>query len=240
MIHIDKLSKSYRHHRAVRELSIDLPPGSVCGFVGPNGAGKTTTLRCIAGLITADGGRIEVDGHAASGVDPEYKRSVVYVPDDPPLLDDLTVGDHMELIGRLYDTPNRAARTNELLEHFSLSVKRDASGGELSRGMRQKLAICCAALADPKLMLLDEPLTGLDPPGIRQLLDSIRQWTSGEHRRSIIVSSHLLAMIADVCTHVLVMAGGEAQFFGTIDQMRLAYPDAQTLEDAYFQATCRV
>lgn len=238
LIHIDNLCKSYRHHVALKGLTFDLPPGSVCGFVGPNGAGKTTTLRCIGGLISADSGRIEVDGFSASGVDPDYKRKVVYVPDDPPLLDDLTVGDHMELIGRLYDTPDRAAQSDRLLEQFSLDVKRDASGGELSRGMRQKLAICCAALASPTLMLLDEPLTGLDPPGIRQLLDSIRQWTAGENRKSIMISSHLLAMIADVCTHVLVMAGGERQFFGTIDQMRAAYPDAATLEDAYFAATC--
>lgn len=257
MLRIDELCKSYRRRPAVTALSLELPPGRVCGFVGPNGAGKTTTMRCVAGLIAADRGSIHIDDHAASGIDPDYKRRVVYVPDDPPLMEDLTVGDHMELVGRLYDRPDHHDRTETLLRQFELWDRRDAGGGELSRGMRQKLAICCAALASPRLLLLDEPMTGLDPPGIRQLLQLIRDWTAGtddfgtdetgtddigtddsrSQRRSVIISSHLLAMIADVCTDVLVMADGRQRFFGTTDQMRQQYPGAATLEDAYFAAT---
>ena len=143
MFQIEQLCKSYRRHQAVDGLSLSLPPGSVCGFVGANGAGKTTTLRCIAGLLAADSGRIEIEGHGVSGIDPEYKRRVMYVPDDPPLFDDLTVADHMELIDRLYRVdgqPDDVA--TELLERFELSHKRDACGGELSRrACARKLAI---------------------------------------------------------------------------------------------------
>ncbi len=239
MLRCHKLRKLYEDYLAVEGVSFSLQPGSIGGLVGPNGAGKTTTLRCLAGLIPATGGELSVAGCDLSDRDPasliELKRRLAYVPDDPPLFDDLTVGQHLEFIGRIYDVPDHRAQSNELLEYFQLSDKIDAGATTLSRGMRQKLAICCAYLYDPAVLLLDEPMTGLDPPGIRRLLESIR--SRAERGVTVIISSHLLAMIQDVCTHLMVMQQGRLQYFGAVDQLKSQFPSAASLEEAYFEAT---
>lgn len=235
MIQVKGLKKLYDEHLAVDGVSFDLGRGQVCGLVGPNGAGKTTTMRCLAGLIPATSGWMRVAEQDMSGDLIELKRRLAYVPDDPPLFDDLTVEQHLDLIGRLYQVEHHADKASELLEYFQLSEKFDAGAATLSRGMRQKLAICCAYLFSPDVLLLDEPLTGLDPPGIRSLLESVVQ--RAEAGATVIISSHLLAMIEDVCSHLLVMQVGRAQYFGAADRLRKQYPNASTLEEAYFAAT---
>jgi ABC-2 type transport system ATP-binding protein len=225
---------------AVDGVSFTLHAGQICGLVGPNGAGKTTTLRCLAGLIRATEGELTVAGcrvgaNASQASQTELKRHLAYVPDDPPLFDDLTVAQHLDFIGRLYGVENHAAKSEALLEQFDLAKKRGAGATTLSRGMRQKLAIACAYLYDPKVLLLDEPLTGLDPPGIRTLLDSVRDRAAAG--TTVIISSHLLAMIEGVCTDLLVMQDGRAKYFGAADGLRSKYPQARTLEAAYFAAT---
>lgn len=235
MIQVDGLSKLYGDTLAVDSLSFRLGRGQICGLVGPNGAGKTTTLRCLAGLITPTEGEVEIAGFRSRGNELAVKQNLSYVPDDPPLFDDLSVGEHLEFIGRLYGVPDRSTRVAELLNEFSLVRKYDAGATTLSRGMRQKLAVCCAYLAEPKVLLLDEPLTGLDPPGIRSLLASVR--ARAAQGATVIISSHLLAMIQDVCTHLLVMQGGREVFFGLKQSLLDQYPEAASLEDAYFAAT---
>ena len=165
----------------------------------------------------------------------ELKKRLAYVPDDPPLFDDLTVGQHLDLIGRLYQVQNHRTKSDALLSKFDLTDKLNAGATTLSRGMRQKLAVCCAYLFDPQVLLLDEPLTGLDPPGIRTLLASVKERAA--HGTTVIISSHLLAMIDHVVTHLLVMQNGRRQYFGDADELRRQYPDARTLEEAYFAAT---
>ncbi|MCC9599248.1 ABC transporter ATP-binding protein [Stieleria sp. JC731] len=242
MLRCEELRKLYDNHLAVDGVSFSLEPGSIGGLVGPNGAGKTTTMRCLAGLIPATSGRLTVanceltDYNSSSLI--ELKRRLAYVPDDPPLFDDLTVGQHMEFIGRIYDVPDRQAKSEELLEYFQLAEKIDAGATTLSRGMRQKLAIACAYLFDPSVILLDEPMTGLDPPGIRRLLESTRQRAAAG--ATIIISSHLLAMIEDVCSHLIVMQDGGLQFFGDVEELRQQFPSANSLEQAYFEATSAV
>lgn len=234
------LRKLYEDFLAVDGVSFTLHPGQICGLVGPNGAGKTTTLRCIAGLIRATEGELTVAGcrvgaNLSHVSQTELKRHLAYVPDDPPLFDDLTVGQHLDFIGRLYNVPDHAAKTESLLKQFDLGKKRGAGATTLSRGMRQKLAVACAYLYDPKVLLLDEPLTGLDPPGIRALLDSVRDRAAAGV--TVIISSHLLAMIENVCTDLLVMQDGRAQYFGPADGLRSKFPEAKSLEAAYFAAT---
>jgi ABC-2 type transport system ATP-binding protein len=235
-IEVENLRKVYDRFLAVDGVSFSLSAGSVCGFVGPNGAGKTTTMRCLAGLIPATQGRITIDGRPVSTTDAEVKRRVVYVPDDPPLFDDLSVLDHFRMIARLYRIEDARLKTQQLLEDFELTHKIHSAGSALSRGMRQKLAIGCAVLANPDALLLDEPLTGLDPSGIRHLLSGIQKWA--DQGKTILISSHLLAMIQDVCTHVMVARAGKVRFFGTKAELCERYPAASTLEDAYFEATC--
>jgi ABC-2 type transport system ATP-binding protein len=203
--------------------------------VGPNGAGKTTTLRCLAGLIPATNGDLNVAGCDLSGDLLQLKRRLAYVPDDPPLFDDLTVGQHLGFIGKLYGVQGYVRKASELLDHFELADKTNAGATTLSRGMRQKLAICCAYLFDPQVLLLDEPLTGLDPAGIRSLLASIQ--TRAAAGATVIISSHLLAMIEEVCTHLLMMQRGRVQYFGGAEELRQRFPDANSLEEAYFAAT---
>lgn len=239
MLRCTELRKLYEDHLAVDGVSFSLQPGNIGGLVGPNGAGKTTTMRCLAGLIPATGGDLSVAGYdlskggAAALI--ELKRRLAYVPDDPPLFDDLTVGQHLEFIGRIYDVPDHRVRANELLDYFQLSDKINAGATTLSRGMRQKLAICCAYLYEPTVLLLDEPMTGLDPPGIRRLLESIKERAAAG--ATVIISSHLLAMIQDVCTHLLVMQHGKLQYFGDVEHLRTQFPKANSLEEAYFEAT---
>ncbi len=235
MIEVCGLRKVYEDHLAVDNLSFSLAPGQVCGLVGPNGAGKTTTLRSLAGLLRPTAGQLTIAGCDPQQDDIELKRRVAYVPDDPPLFDDLSVQAHLEFIGRLYRVENYHQKAAELLERFDLLPKAHAGTTTLSRGMRQKLAVCCVYLFNPQVLLLDEPLTGLDPPGIRTLLDSVR--TLAAAGTTVIISSHLLAMIENICTHLLVMKDGQAQYFGAADELRRRYPSAATLEQAFFAAT---
>ena len=235
LIHVYELQKLYDTTLAVAGITFSLQPGDICGLVGPNGAGKTTTMRCLAGLITPTSGQLLVDGLCVTRESLEVRKRLAYVPDDPPLFDDLTVGQHLDLIAGLYDVRGYREKSNHLLALFDLTSKVNDLASSLSRGMRQKLAICCNYLFDPKVLLLDEPLTGLDPPGIRCLLESIRDRAA--RGACVILSSHLLAMIEHVCTHVLVMQKGQVEFFGTSESLCCRHPEANSLEDAYFAAT---
>ncbi len=235
MIEIKGLRKLYEDYLAVDGVSFSIGSGQICGLVGPNGAGKTTTMRCVAGLIPATAGSLQVAGHDVQNDLLEIKQRLAYVPDDPPLFDDLSVIQHLEFIGRLYRVSDYHEKAERLLRQFDLIEKFRAGATTLSRGMRQKLAVCCAYMYDPEVLLLDEPLTGLDPPGIRTLLASIRERAA--NGVTVVISSHLLAMIEDICTHLLVMQAGRVHYFGAAESLRRQYPHAKTLEQAYFAAT---
>lgn len=238
MIFVDDFHKAYDRQLAVQGLSFEVLPGQILGLVGPNGAGKTTTLRAIAGIISASRGQIHVGEYEVGEHPMEAKRRVGYIPDDPQLFWDLTVAQHLAFTASAYRVPEPDAKIDALLEAFELRGKRDVVVRDLSRGMRQKLGISCAYLTDPDVLLFDEPLTGLDPLGIRKLKQSIR--LRAATGRAIIVSSHLLAMVEDICTHVLVLQQGERQFFGTLDELKHRFADPNsslTLEEIFFRAT---
>jgi ABC-2 type transport system ATP-binding protein len=235
MIEVHGLQKIYDDYLAVNGVSFSLQSGSVCGLVGANGAGKTTTMRCLAGLMPATEGKMTVAGHLVSTDSIELKKCLAYVPDDPPLFDDLSVREHLHFIGRIYRVKDYIEKSDALMTQFELVAKADAGATTLSRGMRQKLAIACAYLYDPSVLLLDEPMTGLDPPGIRILLDSIRQRAS--NGATVILSSHLLPMIEEVCTDLMMMRQGVVEYFGNVSDLRARHPESTSLESAYFAAT---
>ncbi|KLU01236.1 multidrug ABC transporter ATPase [Rhodopirellula islandica] len=234
MIELIHLQKLYDDTIAVKDVTVSIPAGVVCGLVGPNGAGKTTTLRCMAGLLPATAGEIRINGFSPDSDPVRHKRTIAYVPDDPPLFDDLTVGEHLDFIARLYQIEDHRRTAIDLLERFELLSKYDAMVTSLSRGMRQKLAVACAYLIQPQVLLLDEPLTGLDPPGIRVLLESVREFVRSG--RTVIVSSHLLAMIGDVCDQVWLLQNGLVRYHGTTAGLRNEFPETNSLEEAFFAA----
>ncbi len=239
MINVVGFSKCYEQFLAVDNLSFSVQPGQVLGLVGRNGAGKTTTLRSINGIIPLSQGTIEVDGFSIDSNPIELKQRTAYVPDDPQLFEDLTVEQHLQFQASVYQISDPADEMTRLLQMFELSPKRHNAASSLSRGMRQKLAICCAYLQQPKVLLLDEPMTGLDPQGIRVLKQSIKE--QAKRGAAVIISSHLLAMVEDICSHVMVLDCGKTKFLGELAELQEQFagdqtPDNQSLEQAFFSA----
>src|SRR3954452_22802018 len=198
--------KVYGQIVAADGITFSVTPGEILGLAGPNGAGKTTTLRAMAGILVPTRGRIVIAGHDMAHEAVAAKSKLAYVPDDPRLFDQLTVWEHFVFIAKAYRLSDWVARANELLATFELTEKRDALCSELSRGMRQKVAICCGYLHQPRALLLDEPLTGLDPRGIRTMKDSIRQRAATGS--AVVVSLHLLDLVEDLCRSILVLDRG--------------------------------
>ena len=173
MIQVKALTKLYGEFIAVKELDFEVQPGEVMGLVGPNGAGKTTTLRCLAGIIPPTRGSINVCGHDLAEDPIPAKQQLAFFTDDPRPFDYLTVEQHLAFTARIYQVRNYEQMADQLLTELELAGKKNAVPGELSRGMKQKLAIACGLLHAPRVIYFDEPLTGLDPIGIRRMKDSI-------------------------------------------------------------------
>ncbi len=238
VIEVEDFHKAYERTIAVRGLSFRVEGGQILGLIGPNGAGKTTTLRTLAGIMPASRGQINVSGYDVQKSPIQAKRQLAYIPDEPQLFLDLTVLEHLQFAATAYRVTGSEKKINQLMEEFELSHKRDAIVSELSRGMKQKLAVCGGYLHDPQAIFFDEPLTGLDPHGIRRLKDSMIQRAA--EGAAIIVSSHLLAMVEDICTHVLILSSGEQRFWGPLQEVRSQIPDGSTsasLEEFFFMAT---
>jgi ABC-2 type transport system ATP-binding protein len=174
-ISIEHLRRTYGTFTAVEDLSFEVRAGEIIGLIGPNGAGKTTTLRSLAGILRPTSGRIVVDGHDMSQAPLEAKRRLAFMPDEPHLFEYLTVEEHLRLTARLYTVPHFDERSRALINELELTGKERSLPGELSRGMRQKVVIACGLVRDAAVLLFDEPLTGLDPIGIRRMRDTIRQ-----------------------------------------------------------------
>jgi len=233
VIEVEGLHKLYGDFPAVQGLSFRVGAGEVLGLVGPNGAGKTTTIRSIAGIIIPSGGQIRIAGHDLAKDPVGAKTELAFIPDEPHLFEYLTVEEHLRFVGRLYGVTDISARIPGLLEEMDLGDKRGALPGELSRGMKQKLAIACGLLHEPKALLLDEPLTGLDPVGIRRMKSTIMRRAAGG--TAVILSSHLLHLVEEICTRLLVLQHGRVVAFGTMAEIIASRPGLRTrsLEDVF-------
>lgn len=237
MIQVEGLTKLYGEFVAVNELSFAVMAGEVMGLVGPNGAGKTSTLRCLGGIIPPTRGTIRVCDFDISKDPIAAKKQLAFFTDEPRLFEYLTVQQHLNFVARIYQVSNYEALANSLLDELEIADKRDALPGELSRGMKQKLVIACGLLHSPKVIFFDEPLTGLDPLGIRRMKDSILK--RAREGAAIIISSHLLHLVQEICSHILILKNGRKVIDGTIDEIRRRFseePDAN-LEDIFFRAT---
>ncbi len=238
MIQVDGLTKLYGEFVAVSELSFSVQLGEVLGLVGPNGAGKTTTLRCLSGIIPPSRGTIQVCGHDLARDPISAKRQLALFTDEPRLFDYLTVQQHLAFTARLYQVTNYESIADPLLQELELTEKRDALPGELSRGMKQKLAIACGLLHAPKVIYFDEPLTGLDPMGIRRMKDSILK--RAREGAAIIISSHLLHVVEEICSNILILKNGRKIANGTIAEITQKFSEHAadaTLEEVFFRAT---
>jgi ABC-2 type transport system ATP-binding protein len=233
VIEVDGLQKLYGNFPAVQGLSFRVGPGEVLGLVGPNGAGKTTTIRSIAGIIIPTSGSIRIAGHDLASDPVAAKGALAFIPDEPHLFEYLTVEEHLRFIARLYQLGDVGGQIPGLLDELDLADKRSSLPGELSRGMKQKLAIACGLLHQPRALLLDEPLTGLDPVGIRRMKTTVmRRAAAGS---AVILSSHLLHLVEEICTRMLIMRRGKVVAFGTIAEILDGRPDLQSrkLEDVF-------
>ncbi len=232
------LGRTYGDTVALAGLSFELARGEILGLLGPNGAGKTTALRSIAGVLPIETGTVAVDGFDVARDELDAKRALVWVPDDPKPFETLTVREHMEWTAALYEVDGWRERTEELLRAFELTTKGDALGSELSRGMRQKLALAMAWLPRPVLALLDEPLSGLDPMGIRAAKQSLR--TLAAEGTAIVLSSHQLNLVEALAARLLFLRQGQRVFEGTVDAARATLAQGAgdaTLEDVFLAIT---
>ncbi len=237
MISVRALTKLYGDFAALRGVSFDVGAGEILGLVGPNGAGKTTTLRCLAGIIAPTSGTVAIAGHDIQQDPIPAKKELAFIPDEPHLFDYLSVDEHLRFIARLYGVADVESRIGPLLDEMELGDKRGSLPGELSRGMRQKLAIACGLLHDPSVLVLDEPLTGLDPGGMRRMRATVTERAA--RGTSVILSSHLLNLVEELCTKLLVLRQGLAVAYGTIDEIIGAHPAlaSKSLEEVFLTLT---
>ena len=241
MIEAEALTKLYDKFVAVDHLSLTVQPGEVLGLVGQNGAGKTTTLRCLAGIIPPTSGGVRLAGRPLATEPIAAKRELAFFSDEPRLFDYLTVEQHLAFVARIYQVADYRERARPLLEELEMADKTGVLPAELSRGMKQKLAIACGLIHSPSVILFDEPLTGLDPIGIRRMKATILR--RAREGASIIISSHLLPLLEEVCSHVLILHGGRKVAGGTLAEIVQQFHDPLAagappdLEEIFFRAT---
>jgi ABC-2 type transport system ATP-binding protein len=238
MIEIEGLTKTYGSFAAVSDLTFRVEAGEVLGLVGPNGAGKTTTLRCVVGIIPPARGEIRICGSSLIREPLAAKRNLSFMPDEPRLFDYLTVREHLQFTARIYGVRDFQATADALLEELELGEKAGSLPGELSRGMKQKLVIACGLLHSPKVLLFDEPLTGLDPIGIRRMKFTIVK--RAREGAAIVISSHLLHLVEELCDRVLILNQGRKIIHGSLEEIQRSLPEMRgdtSLEEMFLRIT---
>jgi ABC-type multidrug transport system ATPase subunit len=228
MISVERISKKYGKNLANDDISLHVKSGELTVLLGPNGAGKSTLIKCICGLLRFKGA-ITVGGW--DNLLPEAKKLLGYAPEIPMLYPMLTVNEHLEFIAKAYRLEDWKPYAEELLGRFEMEDKRDKLGKELSKGMQQKVSVCCALLPRPKAVILDEPLVGLDPHGIREIKAVITGLkTSG---CALLISTHNIESVEEDWDTTCIMKGGRI----AAECKRGELPEGKTLEDIYFSIT---
>ncbi|MBD5490389.1 MAG: ABC transporter ATP-binding protein [Lachnospiraceae bacterium] len=219
MLYINDLTKNYGSFTAVNHLSLHIPEGDLFGFVGPNGAGKTTTIRIVCGLLRASSGSVRIGGTAAAVGSKTMKRMIGYVPDFFGVYDNLKVREYMDMYGSMYGMDSRdiARLTDDLLELVNLSDKKEEYVDTLSRGMKQRLCVARALLHNPKLLILDEPSSGLDPRARVEMKELLKNLHS--MGKTIVISSHILSELSEMCNSIGIMNCGQLITAGRIEDI---------------------
>ena len=229
MINVSHLTKKYYRFIANNNLSFIVQDGEIAVLAGPNGAGKSTAIKCIAGLLRFEG-EIEIAGYSNKSI--EAKRILGYVPEIPAPFELLTVWEHMEFIARAYRLEHWQERAEMLIRRMELDDKRDKMGKELSKGMRQKISICCALLIEPKVVLFDEPFVGLDPHAIKELKAMLFELKA--KGVTVIISTHMLETVEEFWDKILIMMNGRVE---AERERRFVEQSGENLEELFFKIT---
>ncbi len=227
MLEIQELSKSYGKTLAVDKVSFFVPDGQVGILLGPNGAGKSTIIKSIAGLLRYKG-RIGIQGISSKEL--AAKKIFAYVPEIPAMFDALTVREHIEYVRKAYGSTITDEEVEVLLKRFELNDKQEKMGNELSKGMMQKVSICCALAIKPKVMLLDEPMVGLDPRAIKELKEVVTELRNSGV--TVLISTHMLEMVEDLWDVMFVMEKGK--IIGSYNKSEVGEKDLDAL---FFEMT---
>ena len=238
MIRLQNLTKRYGKFTAVDGISLEVPRGELFGLLGPNGAGKTTTMRMIAGILRPTGGSVQVGGVDMLARPLEAKARLGFIPDRPFVYDKLTGGEFLRFAAALYgqDGPDVERRIDELLEIFDLGPWKHELTEAYSHGMRQKLIICGALVHRPELIVVDEPMVGLDPKSARLLKDLFRQFVA--RGGTVLMSTHTLEIAEVMCDRIAIVYKGRIAASGTMDELREQTESAaMSLEDLFLKLT---
>ncbi len=229
MLQVANITKKYGKVVANNKVSFTVPDGSITVLLGPNGAGKSTAIKSIAGFLKYDG-VIIVDGKENKSI--EAKCLIGYVPEIPALYPNLTVSEHLEFIARIYKLKDYKDYMNELLDRMELTDKKNKFGDELSKGMQQKLSICCGLLPKPKFLLFDEPMIGLDPHAIKELKEIFIELKAAGC--SVFISTHMIDSIENMWDKTVIMQNGEVKAQVLREELDKT---GQTLEEIFFSVT---
>lgn len=234
---LNDVSKSFERRLVVNDLNLAIGPGELYALLGPNGAGKTTTMRMAAGLLAPDAGSIRIVSLDTAAAPLAARRLTAWVPDEPPLYDRLTGWEHLEFIAGLWELEPRAAQTRAegLLQRLDLWDHRHERCQGYSRGMKQKTALACALLHEPRLLLLDEPLTGLDAVAARQVKDLLQDLV--QNGVTVVLSTHILEIAERLADRIGILHRGRVRAEGDLDHLRSLASGRQSLEDVFLELT---
>ena len=239
MIEIDNVSKSYGQNKvkAVDNLTLTVRPGEIFGFLGPNGAGKTTTIKMIVGLLRPDSGRVLVEGHDVVTDSLKAKQVTTYVPDYPAIYDRLTGLEYLNFIGDVYGVPREARleRIRRWLDVFELAQVITNPIQSYSHGMKQKIVLTASLLPAPRVMVLDEPLVGLDPRAAYQLKDLFREHC--EQGKTLLFSTHIMEVAEKLCDRIGIIHKGRLIACGTMQEVKALGQTEQSLESIFLELT---
>ena len=236
MIKLTNLTKDYGSFTAVKSINLEVQAGEVFGFLGPNGAGKTTTIKMMAGLLQPTAGSVEIGGFDVQK-DPLRAKSITgFIPDRPYLYEKLTAGEFMRFVAELYTMTDATARIRDLLELFGLTDWAGELVENFSHGMKQRLVMASALLHEPKVLVVDEPMVGLDPRGARLVKDLFRDLAA--KGVTIFMSTHTLEIVEAMCTRVAIINKGEIIAGGSVGELgRLARMENSHLEPIFLKLT---
>jgi ABC-2 type transport system ATP-binding protein len=238
MIELKALTKRYGSFTAVDAIDLQVPKGELFGFLGPNGAGKTTTLRMIAGILRPSSGTVHIGGIDVTADPMTAKAKLGYIPDRPYIYEKLTGSEFLRFVAGLYSQNGKVIehRGRELLALFDLEEWRDELVESYSHGMKQKLIISSAFIHKPEVIVVDEPMVGLDPKAARILKDLFREYTNRGH--TIMMSTHTLEVAETMCDRIGIIQGGKIRALGTMDELRASSESgAEGLEEIFLKLT---